>query len=149
MNKNSDSIISKKNTIIKDEEKNIINLENFDYQKKNKIFKSIGLIRIKDKYNNTYNFSQIYIDTQIGEILGSDVSSYLNDEKFKVDSKNNPRIMANTFTSNKDISSFTKSIFTLCGFRKNKDGKMCALLGPYKLAKCCMIIRKRFIMITQ
>ena len=39
-------------------------LENFKYNTNSNIFKSIGLIEIKDKLNNEYKFSQIYIDTK-------------------------------------------------------------------------------------
>lgn len=123
LDKKKKSLFSKKKTIIRDKDNNLITLDNFDYQKENKIFKSIGQIKIKDKNGNNYNFSQIYIDTEKGEILGSDVSGYLNNESFKVDKKNNPRIMANTFLKNKDKSAFTKSIFTMCGFRVDEDNK--------------------------
>ena len=60
------------------------------------IFKSIGLIEITDQYNNTYKFSQIYIDTKKREVLGTDIKAFLNDDDFKINSKNNPRIFANT-----------------------------------------------------
>ena len=113
----------KKKTIIEDKDKNIINLENFNYQKTSKIFKSIGLVKILDKQKNSYNFSQVYIDTEKNEILGSDVSAYLDSEEFKIDERNNPRVLANTFTSNKDKSIFKKSVFTLCGYRKNEKNE--------------------------
>ena len=116
----------KKKTTIEDRDENIINLENFNYQKTSKIFKSIGLVEILDKQKNSYNFSQVYIDTEKNEILGSDVSAYLDDEEFKIDKRNNPRILANTFSSNKDKSIFKKSVFTLCGYRINeKDEDLC------------------------
>ena len=83
----NNSIFSEKKTKIRDNDNNIINLENFNYQKENEIFKSIGLIEIEDKLKNSYKFSQIYIDTKNGEILGSDVSAYLNNEEFKIDKK--------------------------------------------------------------
>ena len=53
-----------KKTIIKDEDENKIHLENFEYSTQNNIFKSLGLIEIKDKNENKYQFSQIYIDTK-------------------------------------------------------------------------------------
>ena len=59
MNKKENIILSNKKTIIEDKDKNIINLENFNYQKTSKIFKSIGLVEILDKQKNSYNFSQI------------------------------------------------------------------------------------------
>ena len=56
--------ISKEKTIIKDLDNNIINLENFEFLSDENIFKSLGQVKIKDKRNNIYEFSQIYIDTK-------------------------------------------------------------------------------------
>ena len=61
LNKN---IQSNKSSILKDLDGNEIYLENFEYLAEENIFKSIGLIKIKDEFNNTYEFSQIYIDTK-------------------------------------------------------------------------------------
>ena len=125
LDKNSNSVISKKKTLIEDIDNNKIQLNNFEFQKTNKIFKSIGEISITDKFKNSYKFSQIYIDTEKKEILGTDVNATLNDKKFKINKDNNPRVMANTFVSNKEKSFFNKSIFTLCGYREGKKGEKC------------------------
>ena len=125
LNKKLNFVTSKKPTIITDLENNIIKLENFEYQKEDKIFKSIGAIEITDKLNNSYQFSQLYIDTKKKEIIGTDVSAFMNDKQFKINEKNNPRVMANTFSSSKDQSIFNKSIFTLCGYRKSEDKEKC------------------------
>ena len=58
------------------------------------IFKSIGEIKVEDNQQNTYNFSQIYIDTKSKELLGTDIKSYLNNKSFKIDERNKPRIFA-------------------------------------------------------
>ena len=63
-NNKSKFIKSEKNSILSDLDGNQIYLENFNYQIKDSIFKSIGLIKIEDKKDNVYEFSQIYIDTQ-------------------------------------------------------------------------------------
>ena len=112
-------INSEKNSIIIDSDDNQIFLENFNYQTSNNIFKSIGYIKIEDKNDNIYEFSQIYIDTQKKEILGSDTKSYLNQKSFKINEKNKPRVFSNTLKINKDKTTFAKSIFTLCDYRKN------------------------------
>ncbi len=125
LNKKISSVTSDEKTIINDIDGNTIELNNFDYQKENQIFKSIGLIMVKDKFNNSYKFSQIYIDTKKKEILGSDVSALMNSNQFKVNKENNPRIMANTFSSNKNRSSFNKSIFTLCAYRNSGNKEKC------------------------
>ena len=149
LNKQINSILSDRNTIVKDEEGNSIYLNSFEYKKNDKIFKSIGLIKIEDKLNNSYEFSQIYIDTEKKEILGSDVSSYLNNEQFKVNEKNNPRIMANTFIGKKDKRTFKKVYSHYVNIEKMTKEKN-VLPGLYKPAKCYMIIKRKLsIMITR
>jgi len=125
LDKKENLLKSIEKTKINDKDNNIIALENFEYSNQNKIFKSIGLIKIEDKFKNSYNFSQIYIDTKKNEILGTDVKTYINNEKFKINKKNNPRIMANTFLSQKEKSIFKKSIFTLCGYRQSENKDSC------------------------
>ncbi len=111
-------IKSQDEAIITDKENNKIFLDNFEYQTKDNIFKSIGLIKIEDKMKNVYEFSQIYIDTKKREILGTDIKAFMNDKNFKIHKKNKPRIFANTLNINNNKSSFNKSVFTLCDYRK-------------------------------
>jgi len=60
---NRNTFISSNNkTFIQDKDGNKIYLENFEYFKEKNIFKSIGAIKIIDKLDNSYNFTQIYID---------------------------------------------------------------------------------------
>ena len=54
----------KNQTLLKDPDGNQIYLENFEFNINSNIFKSIGLVKIQDKMNNIYEFSQIYIDTK-------------------------------------------------------------------------------------
>ena len=132
-------IRSEENTILVDQENNVINLENFDYQTKNSIFKSIGLIKIKDKQNNTYEFSQIYIDTKKKEILGTDIKAYINDNSLKVNEKNKPRIFSNTIKSDSE-KSLLKKVYLLFAIIEKMTN---VPHGQYKLHKCYMIIRKK------
>ena len=64
INNKNKTISSNELTSISDPEGNYIELQNFDYQIKNNIFKSIGSVKISDKLENDYEFSQIYIDTK-------------------------------------------------------------------------------------
>ena len=43
----------------------------------------------------------------------------MNQDEFKLDKRNKPRVFANSINLNNQISSFNKSIFTLCDYRKN------------------------------
>ena len=118
LNKEKNFIKSKEETKIIDKDKNIIFLDNFEYLINKDIFKSVGKIKIEDSKQNTYNFSQIYIDTKKKEILGTDIKAFLNNEDFKYKKENKPRIFANTLHLKKDNSSFKKGVFTLCNYRE-------------------------------
>ncbi len=105
--------------VIEDLEKNIINLEGFEYSTTKKFFRSKGKIKVTDKNKNVYKFSQIFIDEKKREIVGTDIKAFLNDNSFKIDERNDPRVFANTVKLNDKENTFDKSIFTLCGYRKN------------------------------
>ena len=111
-------INSEKKTKIIDKDNNKIFLDSFEFEIDNNIFKSVGLVKIEDKLNNVYEFSQVYIDTKKKEILGTDIKAFLNDESFKINKKNKPRVFANAIKINKNESMFGKSIFTICDYRK-------------------------------
>ena len=104
--------------IIKDLEQNHIYLERFEYSTEKNFFRSTGNIKITDSKSNSYNFSQIYIDENKKEIVGTDIKAYLNQESFKVNKDNKPRVFSNTIKLDNELSQFTKSNFTLCNYRK-------------------------------
>lgn len=117
---NKKIIKSNKKSLITDEDNNQIFLDNFEYVANNDIFKSFGSIKVEDKNQNSYYFSQIYIDTKKKEILGSDIKSFFNDEGMKIKKNNKPRIFANSLLLNNDTKTFNKSIYTLCDYRNNE-----------------------------
>ena len=80
-------IKSDQNSILQDQDKNKIFLENFEYSINANFFKSVGLIEIQDNKKNIYKFSQIYIDTKKREILGTDSKVFLNNDDFKLNKK--------------------------------------------------------------
>ena len=112
-------IYSRKKTKLQDTDKNNIFLDNFDYSIKDNIFKSVGSIFIEDINNNNYEFSQIYIDTKKKKILGTDIKAKIEQEEFKPNKSNKPRVFANTMEMEEKISTFKKSIFTICDYRAN------------------------------
>ncbi len=116
---NIKNIKSDQRAVIIDQDNNNIYLDNFEYDSNTNIFKSIGYIKIEDKKNNSYEFSQIYIDAIKKELIGTDIKAFLNDESLKVNKENNPRIFANAIQLNKEKSVYEKSVFTLCKFREN------------------------------
>ena len=118
-NEKKNIINSKQSSTISDQDNNIIYLDNFEYIINENVFKSVGLIKIEDSKKNSYEFSQLYIDTKKKEILGTDIKAFLNQKEFKINDKNKPRIFANTISLQDEVRSFGKSIFTLCDYRKN------------------------------
>ena len=119
INNKNNIIKSQKKSILEDQDGNLIYLDNFEYSVSDSLFKSVGYIEIEDNKKNKYEFTQVYVDTKKKEILGSDSKSYLNNEEFKLNPKNDPRIFSNTVNIKKEKSTFDKSIFTLCQFREN------------------------------
>ena len=113
-------IQSNEETIIEDIDKNKIFLDNFEYLVNDNIFKSVGFVNVLDNLDNFYKFSQIYIDTNKKEILGTDIKANLNSQVFKVNKNNKPRVFANTVKIDKEKNAFGKNIFTLCDYR-SKD----------------------------
>ena len=112
-------IRSEEPAVIEDLDKNEIFLDKFEYSTTNKFFKSTGKIKFLDRNNNSYNFSQIYIDEKKREILGTDIKAFLNQKSLKINKGNKPRVFANTVKIDEKKTEFTKSIFTLCDYRKN------------------------------
>ena len=119
INNKSKTISSNEATSINDPEGNNIALQNFNYQVENNIFKSVGSVKILDKLKNSYEFSQIYIDTKKKEILGTDIKAFLNEDSLKVNPENKPRVFANAIKLSNKKSIFNKSIFTICDYREN------------------------------
>ncbi len=118
LDKKNNLISSNKKTIIEDLDKNKIILDNFEYNISNNIFKSIGYIKITDRMGNSTEFSQVYIDTNKKEILGTDIKAFVNQNSFKYNEKNKPRIFSNSVKINENFKSFNKSRFTLCDYRE-------------------------------
>ena len=117
---NKNNLITSNNpAIILDLEKNKIYLDRFEYSTNNNFFKSNGNVKVIDTNNNTYNFSQIFIDEKKREILGTDNKTYLNGSIFKIKEGNKPRVFANTVSIKNENTKFNKSIFTLCDYRKD------------------------------
>ena len=71
-------IKSDKKSILKDNDNNTINFENFEYLSSENIFKSIGKVSIQDNLGNNYDFSQIYIETKKKEMIGTDIKAFMN-----------------------------------------------------------------------
>ena len=112
-------IYSNNKTKILDIDGNTVFVDMFNYSILTGIFFSKGNIEIKDKNNNNYNFSEIYIDENKKKIIGSDVKAFLNQPSILANASNNPRFFANTMSSSEKINTFEKGVFTYCKKRGN------------------------------
>jgi len=112
-------IFSDKNTEITDMDGNTILVSMFNYIIDKNMFLSKGEIKIIDNKKNEYFFSEIYIDEKKKKIAGSDVRTFLNEETYKFDPRNEPRFFANSAEISKEETIFSKGIFTICGTREN------------------------------
>ena len=117
---NKKVIYSDYKTQITDKDGNVILVDMFNYSTLTNIFFSKGNIKILDINDNNYSFSEIYIDETKRKIIGSDAKAYLNQENFLANKNNQPRFFANTMSSNNDVNTFEKGVFTYCKIRKNE-----------------------------
>ena len=107
---NNNIIKSDKPALLKDLELNEIYFENFEYSTKDNLFKSFRNTKVIDSKKNTYKFSQVYIDENKKEIVGSDVKAYLNEKGFKTFEDNKPRVFSNTVSIKNNETLFRKII---------------------------------------
>ena len=113
-------IVSNNPSQIKDIDGNLINVEMFEYDRNKNLFFSKGLIKILDILENTYEFSEIYIDERKKKIVGSDLRAFFNSDQIKTNPENNPRIFGNTISISGNDSEIGKGIFTYCKMSENK-----------------------------
>ena len=106
--KNKKIISSDENTEIIDKDGNKIFVNMFNYIVDKNMFLSKGEIKIIDIRKNEYYFSEIYIDEKKKKIAGSDVRTFLNDNSFKYDKRNEPRFFANSAEISEEKTTFSK-----------------------------------------
>jgi len=115
-------IYSNAKSVITDIDGNKIYTDMFNYLTEKNMFFSQGNIKVVDKRNNEYLFSEIYVDEKKRKIVGSDVKSFFNDPSFKTDERNEPRFFANSAFIDKKGTTFEKGVFTTC---QNREGEKC------------------------
>ena len=106
-------------TTIIDRDGNKIFVNMFNYNSIKNILFSKGEIKMIDKNENTFKFSEIYINEVQNKIIGSDAKLLFEDDSFKIDPENNPRIYANSVSINSNETSVQKGVLTYCKFREN------------------------------
>ena len=111
---------SNNNSTFTDIDGNIIESTMFQYDSENKLFSSIGKIKIIDIKKNKYFFKEVHIDTKKKEMIGSDVSVVLDQANFGLSEKSDPRFVANDIFVSKNKTILSKGVFTVC---QKRDGK--------------------------
>ena len=109
-------------TQITDKDGNRVLVDMFDYSILTNIFFSKGKIELLDVNNNSYSFSEIYIDENKKKIIGSDAKVFIKQEDLLLDKNNDPRFFANTMSLSNNVTTFQKGVFTYC---KNRGEDKC------------------------
>jgi len=119
-NRKLQKIYSDKETIIKDSEQNIFNLEdNFVFDLNNEIISS-DKTNIIDNQNNEYEFEKAKIDIKNNEIAGKELKVNFMDSYFG-NPDNDPILKGRGATSNESKTKIYKAVFTTC----NTENKKC------------------------
>ena len=142
---NKEKIISSaKKALITDKDNNQIYLDKFEYKINENIFKSIGYVKVQDKFDNSYEFSQIYIDTKKKEILGTDSKLFINQKILKLMKEINQEYLQILLRLVRTKVFLRKVFLHYVVIEKMIN----VLHGLFNLAKCFMTIkRKQFFMI--
>ena len=109
-------ISSNTKTEILDKNQNNYKVEKFLYEIDKNLIK-VNNLDFQDKENNKLKTSLAYINTKTNRLFGKDISVNLNNKSFNKD--NEPRLKGNSIVNDIDSATITKGIFTTCKRRDN------------------------------
>ena len=116
----------------------------FNYLTEKKMFLSKGNIKIIDKRNNEYLFSEIYIDEKKRKIVGSDVKSFFNEEFLKADRETNQDFLLIAVPLMKMELCLKKEYLQLAKIKRAIN----VLHGPLEQKKSMIVLKKQFTMMA-
>jgi LPS-assembly protein len=132
----SDKIIyNKTNQILKtfgnskftDSKNRTLTAENFEYDLEKKIITAESKVKFLDNYKNIYYFSKLNADDKFSEIIGYNLNSDLNKEKFQSKDKFNefvePKLSGKEVTIKDNITIIKNGKFTSC--KSTNEGEGC------------------------
>jgi len=109
-----------------DTKNNVLSANNFEYDLDKKIISAKDKVEFLDSHKNKYQFSKIIADDKFNEIIGYDLDSDLNKEKFKSKDKFNefiePRLSGKEATIKDNITIVKDGKFTSCKRSNETDG---------------------------
>jgi LPS-assembly protein len=100
--------------------------DNFEYDLEKKIISAQDKVKFLDDYKNIYYFSKLNADDKFVEIIGYDLNSDLNKEKFESNDKFNefvePKLSGKEVSIKENITIIKNGKFTSCKSTNEKEG---------------------------
>jgi len=114
------------NSKFSDNKNRTLTAENFEYNLEKKIITAENKVKFLDNYKNIYYFSKINADDKFNEIIGYNLNSDLNKEKFQSNDKFNesiePRLSGKEVSIKDNITIIKDGKFTSCKSTNEKEG---------------------------
>ncbi|MEY3809744.1 MAG: hypothetical protein RL306_933, partial [Pseudomonadota bacterium] len=114
------------NSKFSDSKNRTLTADNFEYDLEKKIISAQTKVKFLDNYKNTYYFSKLNADDKFDEIIGYDLSSDLNKEKFQSKDKFNefvePKLSGKEVSIKDNVTIIKDGKFTSCKSTHEKEG---------------------------
>ena len=114
------------NSKFSDNKNRTLTAENFEYDLEKKIISAENKVKFLDNYKNIYYFSKLKADDKFNEIIGYNLNSDLNKEKFQSNDKFNefvePKLFGKEVSITDNITIIKDGKFTSCKSTNEKEG---------------------------
>ena len=114
------------NSKFSDSKNRTLTAENFEYDLEKKVISAENKVKFLDDYKNIYYFNKLSADDKFIEIIGYNLSSDLNKEKFQSKDKFNefiePKLSGKEVTIKNNITIIKDGKFTSCKSTNEKEG---------------------------
>jgi LPS-assembly protein len=125
-NKTSQLLKTFGNSKFTDNKNRTLIADNFEYDLEKKIISAQNKVKFLDNYKNIYYFSKLNADDKFNEIIGYDLNSDLNKEKFQSKDKFNefvePKLSGKEVSIKDNITIIKDGKFTSCKSSNEKEG---------------------------
>jgi LPS-assembly protein len=125
-NKTSQLLKTFGNSKFTDIKNRTLTADNFEYDLEKKIISAQDKVKFLDNYKNIYYFSKLNADDKFVEIIGYDLNSDLNKEKFQSNDKFNeflePKLSGKEVSIKDNITIIKDGKFTSCKSTNEKEG---------------------------
>jgi LPS-assembly protein len=125
-NKTSQLLKTFGNSKFTDSKNRTLTADNFEYDLEKKIISAQNKVKFLDNYKNIYYFSKLNADDKFDEIIGYDLNSDLNKEKFQSKDKFNefvePKLSGKEVSIKDNITIIKDGKFTSCKSTNEKEG---------------------------